>query len=354
MLGYARVNTSDHSLLRNALSSSSLLDVNHDDFVDHDSHDEAATPAIPLTPLAYETLHHQLLHGNPLVAVNHEDLINGGLSEGSSEAPNGAAAPATPPTLTSRALHFLHRYFPRAPITRLATRAPVTTHDGVFANLHVKTTTHELPLYADALVDSAPAYSSTFDPNAEDSLFVHGLPVGLIVNLAWNLIIVALFQYVGFLMLYLLHTNHAARYGAEMGLGVTLVQWGWGMARAVRTKGEDTGSEPNRVVVSNPDAYTDVSGPSDSYTDGFRSKLPDVHAPAGPSTADRLNSVISLPFFVGVVLTTGVLLVVIPAVRYVRVKMLERKVLEGYTGDPQDSGDIVWGSPEEGLDEVMV
>jgi hypothetical protein len=35
------------------------------------------------------------------------------------------------------------------------------------------------------------------------------------------------FQFVGFLLTYLLHTTHAGRLGARAGLGVTLIQYGF-------------------------------------------------------------------------------------------------------------------------------
>jgi len=34
------------------------------------------------------------------------------------------------------------------------------------------------------------------------------------------------FQFIGFLVTYLLHTTHAARYGSRAGLGLTLIQYG--------------------------------------------------------------------------------------------------------------------------------
>lgn len=37
------------------------------------------------------------------------------------------------------------------------------------------------------------------------------------------------FQFVGFLLTYLLHTTHAAKNGSKAGLGIALVQWGFSM-----------------------------------------------------------------------------------------------------------------------------
>lgn len=43
------------------------------------------------------------------------------------------------------------------------------------------------------------------------------------------------FQFVGFLLTFLLHTTHAAKFGSRAGLGVTLIQYGF----ALRTRLED-------------------------------------------------------------------------------------------------------------------
>jgi len=42
----------------------------------------------------------------------------------------------------------------------------------------------------------------------------------------------ASFQLVGFLLTYLLHTTHAAKHGSKAGLGITLIQYGFGMRSA--------------------------------------------------------------------------------------------------------------------------
>lgn len=51
------------------------------------------------------------------------------------------------------------------------------------------------------------------------------------------------FQLVGFLLTYLLHTSHAAKNGSKAGLGITLVQWGFGM-RASRSPSGSPAPDP--------------------------------------------------------------------------------------------------------------
>ena len=41
------------------------------------------------------------------------------------------------------------------------------------------------------------------------------------------------FQFVGFLLTYLLHTTHAARFGSRAGLGVTLIQYGFALRNKI-------------------------------------------------------------------------------------------------------------------------
>ncbi|KAN0061149.1 hypothetical protein ACQY0O_006884 [Thecaphora frezii] len=62
---------------------------------------------------------------------------------------------------------------------------------------------------------------------AVEDLIVDGLPVGNFFGFAWNMLVSMTFQFVGFLLTYLLHTSHAARCGSRAGLGITLIQYGF-------------------------------------------------------------------------------------------------------------------------------
>jgi len=63
-------------------------------------------------------------------------------------------------------------------------------------------------------------------------VFIDGLPVGSIFSFVWNAMISVSFQFVGFLLTYLLHTTHAAKNGSRAGLGITLINIGFGMKSA--------------------------------------------------------------------------------------------------------------------------
>ncbi|EGG02437.1 uncharacterized protein MELLADRAFT_75467 [Melampsora larici-populina 98AG31] len=126
-------------------------------------------------------------------------------------------------------------------------------NDGVFANLSAKpTTTHTdptslngsggsdkdeaLPTYDAAALDSSPPYWETtvtlpggmgsYGILGPDDVLVDGLAVGNLFGFAWNLLVSMSFQFIGFLLTYLLHTTHAAKNGSRAGLGITLIQYG--------------------------------------------------------------------------------------------------------------------------------
>jgi hypothetical protein len=69
-------------------------------------------------------------------------------------------------------------------------------------------------------------------------MIIDHLPTGSVFSFLWNLLISISFQFVGFLLTYLLHTTHAARFGSRAGLGVTLIQYGF----ALRSRQEEDAS----------------------------------------------------------------------------------------------------------------
>ncbi|GAA5916045.1 hypothetical protein JCM6882_008295 [Rhodosporidiobolus microsporus] len=129
-------------------------------------------------------------------------------------------------------------------------------NDGVFANLSAKPDGSSgmdvigegpdkdevLPTYDDANRDSTPPYWETtvITPGSgflEDDVVFDGLPVGNFFSFAWNILVSMSFQFVGFLLTYLLHTTHAAKNGSRAGLGITLIQLGFYLKQ--RTDGLD-------------------------------------------------------------------------------------------------------------------
>jgi len=90
------------------------------------------------------------------------------------------------------------------------------------------------PSYASAQADAVPPYWETtvhapFAPDSIGEMVVGSLPTGSLFSFCWNLLVSISFQFVGFLLTYLLHTSHAARLGSRAGLGVTLIQYGFAL-----------------------------------------------------------------------------------------------------------------------------
>lgn len=64
-------------------------------------------------------------------------------------------------------------------------------------------------------------------------MIVDSLATGSLFSFAWNLLISVSFNFVGFLLTYLLHTTHAARFGSRTGLGITLIQYGFALRKTL-------------------------------------------------------------------------------------------------------------------------
>jgi len=129
-------------------------------------------------------------------------------------------------------------------------------NDGVFANVVAKPTPpvriregdetylvpedsqkEAPPSYAAAQADAVPPYwettvhapSSSMNPG---DIIIDALPTGSLFSFLWNMLVSISFQFVGFLLTYLLHTTHAAKLGSRAGLGITLIQYGFAMRRS--------------------------------------------------------------------------------------------------------------------------
>ena len=113
------------------------------------------------------------------------------------------------------------------------------------------------PSYQAALRDAVPPYwdttvvlpssQSPFGPlhssMSGDEILIDGMPSGNLFSFFWNVVVSFAFQFVGFLLTYVLHTTHSAKYGSRFGLGMTLIQFGF----TLRTKAEvliETGRFP--------------------------------------------------------------------------------------------------------------
>lgn len=91
--------------------------------------------------------------------------------------------------------------------------------------------------YEQAAADAAPPYWETtiMAPGlgGPDDVYIDGMPVGSFFSFVWNAMISMSFEFVGFLLTYLLHSTHAAKNGSRAGLGVTLIRYGFYMKHVV-------------------------------------------------------------------------------------------------------------------------
>ena len=189
---------------------------------------------------------------------------------------------------------------------------PRSGTDGVFANLSAKpdpNTPDEkydepLPSYETAAADAAPPYWETtiITPGLDsDEVYVDGFPVGTFFAFIWNAMISMSFQFVGFLLTYLLASSHAARNGSRAGLGVILIQYGFYLRDAPALQG------PDGTVL--PDDGTDGSGTA---------PVPDDNIPD-----DRLPKAEWMSYLLMVI---GWFILIRSVGEYYRVKQLEKAV----------------------------
>lgn len=206
--------------------------------------------------------------------------------------------------------------------------------DGVFRNLMAKPDRESTrlreennpPSYEEAAADAAPEYweSTVAYPMYEDEVFVTGLPVGNAANLIWNILVTTAFQFVGFVLCYLLHTSHAAKQGARIGLGVTFMYYGWQMTPTNVGKFDRL---PTKYVPSDANAFDvtkSLSVSNDASLDTFTSELPDQ----GP---DASNEYLSHPYYSYGVLVLGIFIIIKSIIDYYQVKQMEKKILSPST-----------------------
>lgn len=199
--------------------------------------------------------------------------------------------------------------------------------DGVFRNLMakpdtnaevVKNETHP-PSYEEAAADATPEYweTSVIAPIYDDEVFVEGLPVGNIANFVWNALVTVAFQFVGFLLCYLLHTSHAAKHGSRAGLGITFILYGWDLVPANFGSSSDL---PVKYEPKNPNNYNiDINSPIDEAgIDDFTSEL------TLKVTEETVNTT---PYIAYGLIAFGLLMILKAFVDYFRVKQMEKVIL---------------------------
>lgn len=208
--------------------------------------------------------------------------------------------------------------------------------DGVFRNLMAKPDTesnridqeNNPPSYEEAAADASPEYweSTVISPMYEDEVFVEGLPVGNIANFVWNGLVTVAFQFVGFILCYLLHTSHAAKQGSRVGLGITFMVYGYGM---VPSNFGNPNRVPDRYEPSDPNLFDinkslsiSTGGKLDTYKVGLLKGVTSVDA-----SQQNDPSVFDAPYFAYGLIAFGLFIIIKAIMDYYRVKQMERVIL---------------------------
>ena len=271
-----------------------------------------------------------------------------------------------PPRLTTnqRIQRVLHHFFPvRQTYERLnngLTTGRMQTNngrfigqgtDGVFRNLMAKPDTEEMrqqqelnpPSYEEAAADASPEYweLTMISPMYEDEVFVQGLPVGNIANFVWNALVSVAFQFVGFILCYLLHTSHAAKQGSRAGLGINLIMYGWNL---VPQNFGHPDKLPKKYQPENPNDFdinksTKISGKIDGYNSGIFIQNSIDNTKDG-NAGDWLGGSGSAPYVAYGLIAFGLFIILKSLVDYYRVKQLERAILNPPSNMPVNTNSI--------------
>ncbi|GME99018.1 unnamed protein product [Ambrosiozyma monospora] len=229
------------------------------------------------------------------------------------------------------------------------------TNDGVFSNMSAKPTVQtaaelaeaqgRLPTYEEAASDPTPPYwEAAIMAGYDDEIFVDGLPVGNILNFFWNMMVSISFQFVGFIITYLLHTSHAAKNGSQAGLGFTLISYGLtalplGSYTGVKGDG-DNGINENKF---GPDMANAIDVDHSQILDGslneYSSELGGLDSGNGgvegdDDASDGDGSFTDSPFFSYSLIALGVFIILKALIDYFRAKRKERQLLNPPVGPP--------------------
>jgi len=230
-------------------------------------------------------------------------------------------------------------------------------NDGVFANVTAKPTrpiritegentyvvpedarAEAPPSYAAAQADAVPPYWETtvhapFSSDSSGDMIIDSLPTGSLFSFLWNMLVSISFQFVGFLLTYLLHTSHAARLGSRAGLGVTLIQYGFALrnrADVVVDAGEGqtwdsfspsrTSDDSGNYYKNMADALGTANNTSLDISDNPASKIADA-------TTEWLSFLL---------MTVGWFILLTSALGFWRVKRWERGIVASQRENNQD------------------
>jgi len=223
---------------------------------------------------------------------------------------------------------------------------PIVAEDGVHV-MPEETQKDAPPSYAAAQADAVPPYwettvhaPSSLSPGmmVPGELPIDGLATGTLFSFAWNMLVSISFQFVGFLLTYLLHTTHAAKLGARAGLGLTLVQYGF----ALRTGKDDEGVGANGEeslwggwgnpddAVPSPTPTFDTAAAAESWAAAHNGTVPGIDATAATTIgADWTTEWLSF-----VLMTMGWFILLNSLLSFWRIKRWEKSILASHQENP--------------------
>lgn len=203
-------------------------------------------------------------------------------------------------------------------------------NDGVFTNMSAKPSTHldldeSLPSYEQLAMDTSPPYweSSVISPGFEDEVFVDGLPVGSVINFLWNFIVSFSFQFIGFFLTYLLHTSHGSKEGSRAGLGLTFMNFGYGL---LPVNYYNKGDSPISKFEPNDPNFIDVDG--SQTLDGHIYPESNTASPNDMvEDASMLEDNTKTPYFAFVLIALGLFILLKSIIDYHRARQTEKRIL---------------------------
>ncbi|KAJ6628761.1 hypothetical protein B0H10DRAFT_2209220 [Mycena sp. CBHHK59/15] len=226
-----------------------------------------------------------------------------------------------------------------ANVTAKPTR-PVRIQDGDNTYLVPEDTRAEAPpSYASAQADAVPQYWETtvhapFAPGTAGEMIIDSLPSGSLFSFLWNMLVSISFQFVGFLLTYLLHTTHAARLGARAGLGVTLIQYGFALRG--RVESTDEGSNEWTGWQATPRPTFATAAEAAAYYSSNNSTV-DGSTPAPTLTQEQANMIVAdatTEWLSFLLMTIGWFILLTSMLGFWRVKRWERGVLASQRDNP--------------------
>ncbi|KZT19119.1 hypothetical protein NEOLEDRAFT_1078491 [Neolentinus lepideus HHB14362 ss-1] len=184
------------------------------------------------------------------------------------------------------------------------------------------------PSYEAARLDAAPPYWETtvHAPAALDGsdMIVNDLPTGSMLQFAANFFTSFFFQFPGFLLTYLLHTTHAAKFGSRAGLGLTLIQFGF-YSRTQRMEMGDSGSGSESLLLG----HDSEGWSSETIPDASNATMSIGNATMPDDTIvynGAFSSIPSRDWLAFILMTLGWMLLLTSTLGFWRVKRWERSI----------------------------